>query len=207
MMWFFIADRTSMLVPEDKEYVRDRFAFIFLTLILVAGWTSTAKVKAAVLLNRQQTEEWKGWMQARVARSCWTRLSSFLVGTAKVMRVSSREQCWPHKGWLVRGERERLVFCQLPCTRYAPFRLQRRIAASTLPRGGTCVAADDKMLTSQVLFLLYHYFNAGEMYNAIRVFIAAYVWMTGFGNYLYYYKTNDFSGVRRASLPELDLNL
>ena len=50
----------------------------------------------------------------------------------------------------------------------------------------------------QVLFLLYHYFNAAEMYNAIRVFIAAYVWMTGFGNYLYYYKTNDFSGVRRA---------
>lgn len=33
----------------------------------------------------------------------------------------------------------------------------------------------------QVLFLLYHYFNAKEIYNAIRVFIAAYVWMTGFG--------------------------
>lgn len=47
-----------------------------------------------------------------------------------------------------------------------------------------------------MLFLLYHYFAAGEMYNAIRVFIAAYVWMTGFGNFLYYYKTQDFSGVR-----------
>lgn len=34
---------------------------------------------------------------------------------------------------------------------------------------------------AQVLFLLYHYFNAKEIYNAIRVFIAAYVWMTGFG--------------------------
>ena len=67
MMWFFIADRTSALVPEEKEYVRDRFAFVFLALILVAGWTSTAKVKTAVLLNRQQTEEWKGWMQARTA--------------------------------------------------------------------------------------------------------------------------------------------
>ncbi len=33
----------------------------------------------------------------------------------------------------------------------------------------------------KVLFLLYHYFNAKEIYNAIRVFIAAYVWMTGFG--------------------------
>ncbi|GAB4818564.1 hypothetical protein N2152v2_005610 [Parachlorella kessleri] len=45
----------------------------------------------------------------------------------------------------------------------------------------------------QVLFLLYHYYNAKEAYNAIRVFIAAYVWMTGFGNFAYYYKTADFS--------------
>lgn len=35
--------------------------------------------------------------------------------------------------------------------------------------------------TKQVLFLLYHYYNAKEIYNAIRVFIAAYVWLTGFG--------------------------
>ncbi|GAQ84773.1 cas1 domain-containing protein [Klebsormidium nitens] len=45
----------------------------------------------------------------------------------------------------------------------------------------------------QILFLLYHYFVAKEMYNAIRVFIAAYVWMTGFGNFSYYYVRKDFS--------------
>ena len=33
----------------------------------------------------------------------------------------------------------------------------------------------------QVLFVWYHYFKAAETYNAIRIFIAAYVWMTGFG--------------------------
>ena len=44
-----------------------------------------------------------------------------------------------------------------------------------------------------MLFLLYHYFEAREVYNAIRVFIAGYVWMTGYGNFLYYYKTKDFS--------------
>lgn len=44
----------------------------------------------------------------------------------------------------------------------------------------------------QVLFLLYHYYSAKEVYNAIRVFIAAYVWMTGYGNFAYYYKTSDF---------------
>lgn len=45
----------------------------------------------------------------------------------------------------------------------------------------------------QILFLLYHYFEAREMYNAIRIFIAAYVWMTGFGNFSYYYVRQDFS--------------
>ncbi|KAL3812253.1 hypothetical protein ACJIZ3_013521 [Penstemon smallii] len=48
----------------------------------------------------------------------------------------------------------------------------------------------------QVLFLMYHYFAATEIYNAIRVFIAAYVWMTGYGNFSYYYIRKDF-GVAR----------
>lgn len=110
LLWFYVADRSALLFSVEKEYVRDRFAFIFLTLVLVSAWTSTNKCKVSSLLNRQQTEEWKGWMQ--------------------------------------------------------------------------------------VLFLLYHYFAAAEMYNAIRILIAAYVWMTGFGNFLYYHKTNDFSVVR-----------
>ncbi|KAL9307719.1 putative N-acetylneuraminate 7-O(or 9-O)-acetyltransferase [Arabidopsis thaliana] len=48
----------------------------------------------------------------------------------------------------------------------------------------------------QVLFLMYHYFAAVEFYNAIRVFIAGYVWMTGFGNFSYYYIRKDFSLAR-----------
>ncbi|XP_038723932.1 protein REDUCED WALL ACETYLATION 3-like isoform X1 [Tripterygium wilfordii] len=52
----------------------------------------------------------------------------------------------------------------------------------------------------QVLFLMYHYFAATEMYNAIRVFIAAYVWMTGFGNFSYYYIRKDFSVARFAQM-------
>ncbi|KAL6544910.1 Protein REDUCED WALL ACETYLATION 3 [Orobanche minor] len=52
----------------------------------------------------------------------------------------------------------------------------------------------------QVLFLMYHYFAAKEMYNAIRVFIAAYVWMTGFGNFSYYYIRKDFSLARFAQM-------
>ncbi|KAG4182772.1 hypothetical protein ERO13_A09G066450v2 [Gossypium hirsutum] len=52
----------------------------------------------------------------------------------------------------------------------------------------------------QVLFLMYHYFAAKEIYNAIQVFIAAYVWMTGFGNFSYYYVGKDFSLARFAQM-------
>ncbi|CAH9108567.1 unnamed protein product [Cuscuta europaea] len=52
----------------------------------------------------------------------------------------------------------------------------------------------------QVLFLMYHYFVASEFYNAIRVFIAAYVWMTGFGNFSYYYIRKDFSIARFSQM-------
>ncbi|KAJ4721967.1 Protein REDUCED WALL ACETYLATION 1 [Melia azedarach] len=52
----------------------------------------------------------------------------------------------------------------------------------------------------QVLFLMYHYFAATEIYNAIRIFIAAYVWMTGFGNFSYYYIRKDFSLARFAQM-------
>lgn len=45
----------------------------------------------------------------------------------------------------------------------------------------------------QVMFLWYHYFEAKNIYNAIRLYIAAYVWMTGFGNFSYYYIRKDFS--------------
>nr|KAJ0197242.1 hypothetical protein LSAT_V11C700356510 [Lactuca sativa] len=54
--------------------------------------------------------------------------------------------------------------------------------------------------STKVLFLMYHYFAATEIYNAIRVFIAAYVWMTGFGNFSYYYIRKDFSIARFAQM-------
>ncbi|GLC37059.1 hypothetical protein PLESTB_001396100 [Pleodorina starrii] len=106
MAWYFVADRTTLVPHGDKSYSRDVFVFLFAALTAVAVGTSLRAFKIPLLLNRPQTEEWKGWMQ--------------------------------------------------------------------------------------VLFLLYHYFEAREVYNAIRIFIAAYVWMTGFGNFSYYYKTGDF---------------
>lgn len=69
-MWFYVADRTSLLPYGAKSYSRDVLGFIFLALTLVAFFTSLKPCRVAVLLNRQQTEEWKGWMQ--VTHPCLT---------------------------------------------------------------------------------------------------------------------------------------
>jgi hypothetical protein len=52
----------------------------------------------------------------------------------------------------------------------------------------------------QVLFLMYHYFAATEIYNYVRVCLAAYVWMTGFGNFTYFYVFKDYSLARFAKV-------
>eukprot|EP00051_Salpingoeca_urceolata_P016158 m.213282 g.213282 ORF g.213282 m.213282 type:complete len:939 (-) comp18603_c2_seq1:36-2852(-) len=48
----------------------------------------------------------------------------------------------------------------------------------------------------QFMFLLYHYYSAHEVYNGIRVMITCYVWMTGFGNFSFFYIKRDFGIVR-----------
>ncbi|XP_038904525.1 protein REDUCED WALL ACETYLATION 2-like [Benincasa hispida] len=52
----------------------------------------------------------------------------------------------------------------------------------------------------QVIFLMYHYFAAREIYNVGRVCVASYIWMTGFGNFSYYYARKDFSFSRFAQM-------
>lgn len=114
MCWYFLCDRTPAFASAEKSYTRDTFLFVYLAITATAFGASITPIKAPALLNRPQTEEWKGWMQ--------------------------------------------------------------------------------------VGFLLYHYFEAREAYNAIRVFIAAYVWMTGYGNFMYYYKTGDYCIGRFAQM-------
>jgi len=52
----------------------------------------------------------------------------------------------------------------------------------------------------QWAFILYHYYRAYFAYNEIRVFVSAYVWMTGFGNFLYFDKKRDYSWERLLSM-------
>ena len=63
LLWFYLVDRSAVFPYGTKSYSRDVLGFIFLGLTLVAFFTSLKQCRAPVLLNRQQTEEWKGWMQ------------------------------------------------------------------------------------------------------------------------------------------------
>ena len=52
----------------------------------------------------------------------------------------------------------------------------------------------------QIVFLMYHYYDAQEFYAPIRVFVSCYVWMTGFGNFSFFYVKGDFSWYRAATM-------
>eukprot|EP00535_Pseudo-nitzschia_heimii_P008005 CAMPEP_0197179866 /NCGR_PEP_ID=MMETSP1423-20130617/4671_1 /TAXON_ID=476441 /ORGANISM="Pseudo-nitzschia heimii, Strain UNC1101" /LENGTH=986 /DNA_ID=CAMNT_0042629847 /DNA_START=46 /DNA_END=3006 /DNA_ORIENTATION=- len=48
----------------------------------------------------------------------------------------------------------------------------------------------------QFMFLLYHYYHAEDVYNSIRIMITCYVWMTGFGNFSFFYLKADYGIIR-----------
>ena len=66
MLWIFLADRTSVFGTGTKDYNRDLFLAVLATFILVAFGSGVRTEKRVMTLSRQQTEEWKGWMQVRL---------------------------------------------------------------------------------------------------------------------------------------------
>ncbi|KAJ8602088.1 hypothetical protein CTAYLR_001642 [Chrysophaeum taylorii] len=50
----------------------------------------------------------------------------------------------------------------------------------------------------QVAFVAYHYTNAQDLYVPVRWFVSAYVWLTGFGNGVYFWESGNFTSKRFA---------
>ncbi|XP_044535790.1 N-acetylneuraminate 9-O-acetyltransferase isoform X3 [Gracilinanus agilis] len=62
MAYFYLCDRADLFMKENKFYTHSSF-FTPIIYILVLGVFYNENTKETKMLNREQTEEWKGWMQ------------------------------------------------------------------------------------------------------------------------------------------------
>ncbi|XP_068950594.1 N-acetylneuraminate 9-O-acetyltransferase [Petaurus breviceps papuanus] len=62
MAYFYLCDRADLFMKENKFYTHSSF-FTPIIYILVLGVFYNENTKETKVLNREQTEEWKGWMQ------------------------------------------------------------------------------------------------------------------------------------------------
>ncbi|XP_057684438.1 N-acetylneuraminate 9-O-acetyltransferase isoform X2 [Corythoichthys intestinalis] len=62
MAYFYLCDRADLFMKEQKFYTHSTF-FVPLVYIFVLGVFYNENSKEVKLLNREQTDEWKGWMQ------------------------------------------------------------------------------------------------------------------------------------------------
>ncbi|KAH0506221.1 CAS1 domain-containing protein 1 [Microtus ochrogaster] len=62
MAYFYMCDRANLFMKENKFYTHSSF-FIPIIYILVLGIFYNESTKETKVLNREQTDEWKGWMQ------------------------------------------------------------------------------------------------------------------------------------------------
>lgn len=126
----YIADRTGLWLKEQKQFNPWTFGFLCVVSLTVGLATVRRADKDLGFLNRDQTDEWKGWMQGT---------SIHLLPT------------------------------------HGPDRI--------VPVG----------------ILIYHYLGASKIsgiYNPIRVLVAAYLFMTGYGHTTFYLKKADFGYLR-----------
>ncbi|OWF42418.1 CAS1 domain-containing protein 1-like [Mizuhopecten yessoensis] len=79
MAYFYICDRTNFFMKENKYYTHVNFILPF-AYIMILGFFFTESTDQTVVLHRDQTDEWKGWMQLVI-------LIYHLTGASKVLPI------------------------------------------------------------------------------------------------------------------------
>ncbi|RWS15676.1 hypothetical protein B4U79_09303 [Dinothrombium tinctorium] len=77
MGYFFLCDRTNFFMKENKFYTHSNF-FLPIAYVFSLGLFFTEESRFTSVLHRDQTNEWKGWMQLVILTYHMTRASQVL---------------------------------------------------------------------------------------------------------------------------------
>ncbi|RWS30776.1 hypothetical protein B4U80_10615 [Leptotrombidium deliense] len=79
MGFFFLCDRTNFFMKENKFYTHSNF-FLPIAYVFALGLFFTEESKYTTVLHRDQTSEWKGWMQLVI-------LTYHMTGASQVLPI------------------------------------------------------------------------------------------------------------------------
>lgn len=79
MIYAFLCDRTNFFMKENKYYTKPNF-FLPITYVFALGLFFTDESSSFKLLPRDQTDEWKGWMQLII-------LTYHMTGASQVLPI------------------------------------------------------------------------------------------------------------------------
>ncbi|XP_050419398.2 N-acetylneuraminate 9-O-acetyltransferase isoform X1 [Patella vulgata] len=79
MFYFYLCDRTNFFMKENKYYTHVNF-FLPFAYVMILGFFFTENTERTALLHRDQTDEWKGWMQLVI-------LIYHLTGASKILPI------------------------------------------------------------------------------------------------------------------------
>jgi hypothetical protein len=159
----------------------------FLYLVFQLIKLSTRSTEERVSTKEKMSKPFTGTLD------CYTNLTTELFYTGMIMALTYVcERHWFFEHSQKYYSRDLFLFVLILFFAYAIYTIRPNHDLAMLGREQT----EEWKGWMQFIFLLYHYFHAEEVYNSVRVMITCYVWMTGFGNFSFFYTKRDFGWLR-----------